>query len=382
MKQPNLRVLHCPHGIAGNPQQIARAERSLGLVSQSIMFTPHYLGYPADKVMLPNGSSRLTLEIARWRLLWMALRNFDVIHFNFGQTIMPVARDYYREYSFPIRMAYKLYTSIVRPHDLPLLKRFGKVIAMTYQGDDARQGDYCRAHFPIHFVYEVEPHYYTAETDALKRANIARVARYADLIYALNPDLLYVLPAQAQFLPYASVDPREWQPVSTPSDPSQPLVVLHAPSHRGVKGTRYVLEAVERLRSEGVALELILVEKMQHREAQRLYERADMLIDQLLAGWYGALAVELMALGKPVIAYLREDDLDFLPPQMRAELPVINAAPNTLYDVLKTWTTTRRSELSEVGRRSRAYVERWHDPLRIAARLKSDYEAVIAARQL
>lgn len=380
MKPSTLRVLHCPNGIAGNPQQIARAERSLGLASQSILFTPHAFGYPADKVLLPNGSNRLTLEIARWRLLWKALRNFDVIHFNFGQTITCLAPDYYKDYALPIRMVYNLYTSIVRLRDLPLLKRFGKVIAMTYQGDDARQGDYCRAHFPIHFVYEVEPTYYTAETDALKRADIARVARYADLIYALNPDLLYVLPPQAQFLPYASVDLREWQPVPASPDPDRPLTILHAPSHRGVKGTRYVLEAVERLKSEGIPIELILVENMSHREARRLYERADLLIDQLLAGWYGGLAVELMALGKPVICYLREDDLGFLPPQMRAELPIINAAPHTIYDVLKTWTTVRRDELSEVGRRSRAYVERWHDPLSIAARLKNDYEAVIASR--
>jgi hypothetical protein len=41
----------------------------------------------------------------------------------------------------------------------------------------------------------------------------------------------------------------------------------------------------------------------------------------LFAGWYGGLAVELMALGKPVLAYIREEDLSFVDPQMRYELP-------------------------------------------------------------
>ena len=79
-----------------------------------------------------------------------------------------------------------------------------------------------RAHYPVHFVHHVPPGYYTDETDRHKRERIAFFDRHADLIYAVNPDLLNVLPARAQFLPYASVDPREWDPyfgLETPPDP-------------------------------------------------------------------------------------------------------------------------------------------------------------------
>jgi hypothetical protein len=38
--------------------------------------------------------------------------------------------------------------------------------------------------------------------------------------------------------------------------------------------------------------------------------------------------------------------------------------------------------LREIGRRGRAYVERWHDPRRIAAILKADYEAAVSAAPL
>jgi hypothetical protein len=64
---------------------------------------------------------------------------------------------------------------------------------------------------------------------------------------------------------------------------------------------------------------------------------------------------------------------------MRAELPIVRADPRSLHDVLKEWLTAGPARLREAGERSRAYVERWHDPLRIAARLKADYEAVLAA---
>ena len=87
-----------------------------------------------------------------------------------------------------------------------------------------------------------------------------------------------------------------------------------------------------------------------------------------------------MALGKPVICYIREDDLKFIPPQMREDLPVINATPTNIYEVLKEWLTVRRKELPALGNRSRAYVEKWHDPLKIAAQLKADYESILARK--
>jgi hypothetical protein len=148
---------------------------------------------------------------------------------------------------------------------------------------------------------------------------------------------------------------------------------MHALSHRGVKGTRYVLETVDRLRREGVTFDFELVERKTHAEATTIYQQADLMIDQLLLGWYGGLAVECMALGIPVISFIRHGDLEFVPPAMRAELPVIRADRMTLYWVLKEWLTVRRAELPEVGRRCRQFVEAWHNPLKIARTLADDY---------
>jgi glycosyltransferase involved in cell wall biosynthesis len=157
---------------------------------------------------------------------------------------------------------------------------------------------------------------------------------------------------------------------------SSPPLVVHAPFQPGVKGTRFVLDAVERLKAEGVELEFVLLEGKTIEEARRLYERADLLVDQLLLGWYGGIAVELMALGKPVVCHIRESDLGVLPEEMRAELPIIPATTETIYDVLREWLTQRRSELPEVGRRGRAFVERWHDPVKIAEGLKDVYAEI------
>ncbi len=125
-----------------------------------------------------------------------------------------------------------------------------------------------------------------------------------------------------------------------------------------------------------MAFDFALVENLDRAEARRLYERADLLVDQLLLGWYGGLAVEVMALAKPVVCFIRDSDLAFIPPAMRDQLPAVNATPSTLFEVLQRLLTMPREDLAELGARSRAYVERWHDPLRIAGELRAEYEAI------
>jgi glycosyltransferase involved in cell wall biosynthesis len=366
--------------VGGNPQELAREERRLGLESRALAFEESPFHYATDEVLWHPGDSRLRREWKRWHLLWRAWHDFDIIHFNFGATIMPQhlrRRPATAGWRRHVGCVAVLYTRLVEMLDVSLLKRAGKGIEVTFQGDDARQGDYCRRHFAITHAREVEPGYFTPDSDAQKRRRIERFDRCADRIYALNPDLLRVLPARAQFLPYSTIDLKQCVPVLPRPGTGQRLRVLHAPSHRGVKGTRYLQAAVERLRQDGVDFEFMLVEGLSNADARRLYGQVDLLVDQLLAGWYGGLAVELMAMGKPVICYLREEDLHFLPRDMRQTLPIIQATPATIYAVLKEWLTTRRSELALWGRHSRAYVERWHNPEVIAAELKQTYEAIL-----
>jgi len=378
---PPLRVLHCPTNIGGHPAGLAAAERELGVASRAVVFRRSPFGFPADEVLAEDGVSPLHFELRRWKLLVAALLAHDVVHFNFGRTILPspISLATLSEQGYPaaVRAAYTAYAKALEFRDLPLLRAAGRVLAVTFQGDDARQGDVCRA------LYEIEPSreagYYSAESDAAARRRIRSFDRHADLIYTVNPDLLRVLPARARFLPYAHVDPRRWAEVGVSREAAPPLLV-HAPTDRGVKGTRFVLAAVERLRAAGVKFRFRLVEGLSHEEARKVYEAADLVVDQLLVGWYGGLAVEAMALGKPVIAYLRDEDLGRLPPGMAAELPILRATPDRIEGVLRRWLTAPADELRAAGRASRRFTERWHDPRRIAAEVVRDYAEALGRR--
>ena len=357
-----LRVLHCPALVGGHASGLARAERELGLESRTLTLEEPPYAYEADEVLFPRGTGRVGRERRRWAFVFRKLRSFDVVHFNFGSTLMPSQHP-------DAHVLTRLYASLVGGSDLRLLRRTTAVVA-TYQGDDARQ------YAPR---FEALPGYFDPRADAARRVAIRRLTRRADRVFALNPDLLAVLPPAAAFLPYASVDPGEWREVP-PLDNRVPVVV-HAPTDRNVKGTDHLVRAIEAIRTSGVDAELVLVEGLTRKEARAAYERADVVVDQLITGWYGGVAVEAMALGKPVVAHIHPDDLARVPSRLARELPVVDATPATIEAALRDLVTDRK-RLAELGHAGRLFAERWHDPRAVALTTKEAYEAAVRSRAM
>ena len=85
--------------------------------------------------------------------------------------------------------------------------------------------------------------------------------------------------------------------------------ILHAPNHRSIKGSDHIISAVEELNNEGYKIKLHLIEKVSNAES---ISKVDLVIDQLIIGWYAMFAIESMALSKPTICYLRDDLLNYI----------------------------------------------------------------------
>ena len=138
-----------------------------------------------------------------------------------------------------------------------------------------------------------------------------------------------------------------------------------------LKAADLIIEAFEKLGKENSSFEFILIENMAHGEAMKTYESLDVLIDQLFAGWYGGIAVELMSLGKPVISYIRESDLGFIPTKMK-RYPFIKSSPDDILQTIKQVIQMNKSDLRKIALRSREFVEDWHNPETIAKRISND----------
>ena len=114
-----------------------------------------------------------------------------------------------------------------------------------------------------------------------------------------------------------------------PSDRARP-VILHAPSSRRRKGTEHVIAAVE-----GLDADLEIVEGLHHDEAFERFRNADIVVDQLNAGWYGLFAIECMALGKPVVTFLHDEAVRRTEEAFGTTVPIVSATAETLREQLR-----------------------------------------------
>lgn len=159
------------------------------------------------------------------------------------------------------------------------------------------------------------------------------------------------------------IDVDEWAAPSKVIDRSgvNTVRVLHAPNHRGVKGTEFIVDAVEKLRAEGVNIELVLAEKISNEKIKRLMQDVHLLADQLILPGYGLNAIEGMASGLPVIANLDDPTatMIFRRYAFLNECPIVSATPETFLEVLRILSANPKLRI-ELGTAGRAYVEKYH----------------------
>jgi glycosyltransferase involved in cell wall biosynthesis len=253
----------------------------------------------------------LRRQATQWRALARLLPRTDVFHFVFGLTLVPQTLQF------------------------PILRAARKKSVMHYLGSDIRGKT-------------------TGELAYGKKADAELVGSY---------DATRWVP-EAEVIP-PGIDLTRVRP-EPPSGRARPLIV-HAPSSRRRKGTEAVIAACA-----GLDADLDLVEGLRHDEAFERYRAADLVVDQLNAGWYGIFAIEAMALGKPVVTFLQDEAVRRTEEAFGVEVPIVSATKETLRDRLEPLVADAEVR-RRLGAASRTYVERVHDLERATDRLLALY---------
>ncbi len=370
-----LRVLHLPDVVGGHPTALAMGERALGASSETLSYTQSPFGYRPEKTLKYTASS----AVMRWgeRLATFArIRNdYDVFHFNFGRSLLTPSSGRWPlpELGWYARNALKV---------------------MTFQGSDART-----AYDPVieqsleaerALGNEVDSSVWSSEGFASRRrrslVTIDRAAKYCDRLYALNPDLLAEMPAElSSFFPYA-IDPNferllsDATPLSRRSQ--RHLHVVHLSTNRILKGTGLIEKALRQAQGgDDLDLTFEIVFRADRRSALAALARADVVIDQMVLGWYGAAAVEACYLKKPVIAWISEAQAKHAPLDLIAALPFVVAPHSGIADALKTFSRNRE-QLIATGERGLEFALKWHDPVTVARQSLASYKHLIGARRM
>jgi glycosyltransferase involved in cell wall biosynthesis len=299
--------------VAGIPWTNVQALRRKGVDARLVVVERQKL-HPEADVSLDRPGGFWGRQAVQWPAFLRLLPKADVFHFYFGWTLVP------------------------RMLTWPMLKATRRRSVLHFLGSDIRGK--------------------TPQELGYARGADARIVGSYDALRWV-PDA-HVVPPGLDLRDYSAPPPEE-----------RPRpVVLHAPSSRRRKGTEHVLEACEQL-----DVELDIVEGLRHDEARRRYERADVVVDQLNAGWYGIFALEAMALGKPVLSYLRPEALQETERALGVQVPIVPVTKTTLRDRIAELAAAPE-ERRRIGAASRAYVERVHDADEGADRLLEIYSSL------
>lgn len=244
--------------------------------------------------------------------------------------------------------------------DFRLYRLFGKKTMMLFFGCDLQQPELTlRDDIPFSACHNCTQEYkdFVGCVPDTKIIRTRKVEKAADIIVS--------------HLAFSDVLNREYkniiQPINTEDFPANAAeinneipVILHAPSNFGYKGTKYLIDAVNKLKNE-FKFEFRLVNNVSINELYKEIEKADLVVDQLIQGWFGMLPLEAMMFKKPVISYIRDDVLKQLP----EDFPIINANPSNIYDILKN-LLQKRNTWKDIGESGRKYVEKYHNAKDVA----------------
>jgi glycosyltransferase involved in cell wall biosynthesis len=309
-----LRVVHCPVNMGSIGWTNVEFLRRKGVDARLVLFKPRRLRPYEVDVVLNVPDNFLLRQLVQFRALAKLLPVTDIFHFYFGLTLVPKALQF------------------------PILKAFRKKSVFHFLGTDIR------GKTPEQLAYG-------------KRAGAEIVGSY---------DAIRWVP-EAHVVP-VGLDLSKYEPAPLPDN--RPLRVVHAPTSRQKKGTEWIVKACEQL-----PVELDVVENTRHDQAIERYKQADIVVDQLNAGWYGVFAIEAMALGKPVVTFLHDEAVRRTEQAYDIDLPLVPTTKETLAASLAPLVES--AELRrEIGQKSRAYVERVHDADRVADQLIEIYRSL------
>jgi hypothetical protein len=253
--------------------------------------------------------------------------------------------------------------------DQPALREAGIASAVLYHGSeirDLREHAERYRHSPFRLP-EREWGDYLRTLQGIVEKNRADLGRWHDAgggpVLVSTPDLLDFVPGAA-WLPLV-VDVDRFATAAQESG-VQPLVrerpvVLHAPSNPLLKGTDAVEEVLSGMEREGL-VEYRRLTGVPHARMAAFVADADVVVDQVVLGNPGVLVAESLAAGRLVVAHLSEE----VRGRSGGELPVLEADPDTLRQVLEQ-ALTDRAEAQSLAARGAGWAREHHDGRRAAA---------------
>ncbi|MEO8765849.1 MAG: glycosyltransferase [Ginsengibacter sp.] len=348
-----MKILYLPGNIASINTNTAKAINKIpGVSAKCLTVSAHkYHGSDDSEVVLPHKGTKK--NFFRWayryiKNLWAIKKLIDeanVLHYLFE-------------------------TAVFGGLDLKWARYKKKAIFIEWLGSDIRDPSIL---IPINKYYQhaFENGYeYKAVESSNNKRKTQRLFHKAGAVPVACPEITLFIDRNLfpkVNLVFQRLNVREFIP-QYGSENNRPLL-LHSPSAQNAKGTSIILATIERLKKRH-DFDFMLLHGVSREEVLTLIRKADIFIDQIILGSHGMAALEAMAFGKPVLCYLIPEVFAAGLPQ---ECPIVNTNPENIEEQLEKLLSDSTLRY-DIGVKSRAYVEKYHDADKIGVQLIQLYE--------
>lgn len=330
MKNREPKIFHGLVNYGTQSGLLARELRKLGYDALSVTYPDPFKRI--TDIELKHGGNVIQKGIRHFWNIYLKMYYFiryDIFHFYYGKSLLP------------------------KNYDLPFYKVFGKKIVFHYLGNDVMT---CSKSIEIHsypFMQFLVGKNEMSRYDETIEMNIARQKKYSNLeLVCLPPYLNFV---SNSILFNLGIDLGKYLPSNVSV---KHITICHAPTDRRIKGTSHVINAIDRLKREGFNFNFNLIENIEHSKLREEIIKCNIFVDHVIGTFYGTVGIEAMALGRPVFCIMDESVLNNI--SYSDEIPVVNTNPTNLYENLKYYIKNSHL-LPEIGKKSRQYVEKYHD---------------------
>jgi len=328
--------------------------------------------------------------LARHALFYLkALKDYDIFHFSNAHGM---------------KISWLLHEAVARrlvPYsEIALLKKLGKVVVYSNNGCMDGVSRTAFSKWGPHDTCELCGWGPDVCNDAANLAWGKRRNELADyqIIFGSNRADYNDDPRCHEVPEFYCLDHEQWRPdIVIPSEfkldvPEGTVKIFHAMGNykrrtdaktgKNIRCTHIYVDVIERLKREGFNVELVFVQGVSSADMRYYQAQADIVVDMLTYGFFGASIREALMLGKTSVCFLRPEWLENMArerPDYVSELPVVSATPETIYEVLKDLVLNAEKR-REIGRASREFAVRYHSARAAAVRFDSIYSGLLAAR--
>jgi len=337
-----MKILHAPLDLAGVGWSLTQALRAAGYEADLATISSSKFTNAGNIDLSFSGEGKIARQKKKYDFCTKVLPGYDVVHYHAGRSILD-----YGDGVFSLM-------------DLRAARERGQVVAMTYHGCELRG------------VHPEMCHSYCTDKVCENQKQKIRIGELRDLVdifYVTTPDLLSSAP-YATLMPQSVWGMKEVEVV--PPVLVGNIRIAHAPSKRSTKGSEHVIAACEELILEGLPIEFVLIEGMEHQAALKEMSTVDIVVDNIIMGWYCVVAIEAAVRGKVVVTSI---DANIAQRTLSIKPPFVSASPKTIKEVLRKLCTTRE-EFSTMGKENRRYALETHNALEHAKILLADYQKV------